>query len=173
MTEITAGKRTCENHLRVLAAVIPSMQFFQNPAFTLSGSLKCISSFQNFTAFQDVFLWHATVFPDFTQNFPLERRHFLWRLVLSSVQLTSLEIELGPIRNPEDRWPLVKPGICFKLALQCFFLPPMASMQASGVTRALINSLKAYLYQPGVRLCIVFSIHMQLPLGFSWACIQY
>lgn len=89
ITEIPSGKRSCENHLTALAAAIPHVQFFQNPADIFSGCLKCTISFQKFTAFQDAFLWHATVFPDFTQNFPLERKHILSRLVLSSVLLTT------------------------------------------------------------------------------------
>lgn len=147
------------------------VQFFQYPVHSLSGSLKYITSFQNFTAF----LWHAAVFPYFTQNFSLERKYFLPRLLFSSVLLISLESELSLFN-----WALKSTGHKLNLALAsswvifcCSTNGQHSSYNIHGITHALINSLKAYLYQLGMCLWVVFSIYMQLPLGFNWAYIQH
>lgn len=96
--EISAGRELVRTTCIPLQLLFP-VQFFQNPAHSLSGSLKYMTSFQSFTAFQNAFPWHATVFPYFTQNFSLERKDFLPRLLFSSVLLISLESELSPFNQ--------------------------------------------------------------------------
>lgn len=151
-----------------LQLLLPLCTYFKSKL--IFSSVECINCFQNFTAFQDAFQSPLTPcsLPRFHIEFSFREKTFSLRVSLSSVWflLTSLEIELGPVRNTEDHGPEAGSAVIF-------FVPPMASIQASGITLALINSLKAYLYHVGVCLWVVSGIYMQLPLGFSWVCVQY
>lgn len=164
---------SCQENLRAtwipLQLLFPLCTYFKSKL--IFGSIECINCFQNFTAFQDAFqspLPRCSL-PRFHIEFSFREKTFSLR-VSFELSLVSVDFTRNWIRPCKKHW---RPWAWSWLCSDFFFVPPMASIQASGITLALINSLKAYLYHVGVCLWVVSGIYMQLPLSFSWVCVQY